>query len=302
MRLTQIEEFLAIAEAGSIRAAARARGLSQPAVTKNIRALEQELGTALIRRSAHGVELTSSGRLFLTRARIISQELQRSRHELAHSGMSRNVTIGSAPGVAAALLPQALTRLRRSSPDIEVRVVEAMPHASLARLRDGSVDFAMGPLLQRPAPADLVATPLIKVEIAIVVRRGHPLAKARTLGALVDQDWMTAGLGRDSIIVDEMFRSAGLLPPRWAVRCESVPGLIAIVARTNFIATIAKPLLEIGLAGDLLEIVKVRETLAVSSVCLFTKRDSPLTPAAALLAKFIKDAARHANAASSAGR
>jgi DNA-binding transcriptional LysR family regulator len=296
MRLTQIEQFIAVAEAGSIRAAARARGLSQPAVTKNIRSLERELGAALIRRSAHGIELTNAGRLFLTRARIVSQELDRSRHELAHSGMSRNVTIGSAPGVAAALLPTALTRLRRESPDIEVRIVEAMPHASLASLRDGSIDFAMGPLLQKSAPADLVATPLLRVEIAIVARRGHPLAKVRSLAGLVDQDWMTAGLGRDSIVVEEMFRSAGLLPPRWAVRCESVPGLISIVARTNFIATIPKPLLDLGLAGNLLEIVKVREKLAVSDVCLFTKRDSPLMPAAALLAKFIKDAARHVHA------
>jgi LysR family transcriptional regulator, regulator of abg operon len=292
MRLNQIEEFLAVAEAGSIRAAARLRGLSQPAVTKNIRSLEAELGVPLIRRSAHGAELTASGRLFLTRARIISRELERSRHELAHAGMSHSVTVACAPATAAVLLPPAVVRLRRHSPTIEVRVIEAMPNASLPRVRDGSVDFALGPLLQRPAPPDLVATPLIGIDIAIVVRRGHPLAKARTLAALVDQDWITAGLGRDTALVDGMFREAGLLPPRWAVRCESIPGLIAMVARTDLIATIAKPLSNLAFAGDVLEVVKVRERLATSSVCLFAKRDSPLTPSATLLAKFIRDAAR----------
>ncbi len=292
MRLTQIEEFLAVAEAGSIRAAARLRGLSQPAVTKNIRSLEAELGVPLLRRSAHGIELTASGQLFLTRARIVSRELERSRQELAHAGMSQSVTVASAPATAAVLLPPALVRLRRHSPAIEVRIVEAMPNASFPRVRDGSVDLALGPLLQNPAPPDLVTTPLVGIEIAIVVRRGHPLAKARTLASLVDQDWITAGLGRDTSLVDEMFREAGLLPPRWAVRCESITGLIAIVAQTDLIATIPKPLSNLSFAGDVLAVVKVREKLAMSSVCLFAKRDSPLTPSAALFAKFIKDAAR----------
>ena len=102
----------------------------------------------------------------------------------------------------------------------------------------------------------------------------------------------------DSILIDEMFRAAGMPPPRWAVRCESIPGLIAIVARTNFIATVPKPLLTLGLAGDLLEIVRVRERLAVSTVSLFAKRDSPLTPAAARFAKFVKDAARQMDSSS----
>ena len=292
MRLAHIEVFLAVAEAGSIRAAARAIGVSQPAMTKNMRALETELGAVLLRRSAHGIELTASGRLFLLRARIISKELERARHEFAHAGITKTVTVSSAPGISALVLPYALSKLRQQAPEIEVRVQEAMPHASLPRLRDGSVDFAMGPVLQEPVAADLIATPLAEVEIAIVVRRGHPLAKARSLKSLLDQDWVTAGQGRDTIVVDEMFRAAGLLPPRWAVRCESIPGLIAIVARTDFIATMPKLLLKIGIGANLVEPVAIKEKLAASNVCLFTKRGSPLTPSAARLIKLVKEAAR----------
>jgi LysR family transcriptional regulator, regulator of abg operon len=294
MRLAQIEAFLAVAEAGSIRAAARGIGVSQPAMTKSIRALEADLGVVLFRRSAHGIELTGSGHMFLVRAKIISKEIERTRHEFTHAGITKTVTVSSAPGISALVLPYALSKLRQQAPEIEVRIQEAMPHASLPRLRDGSVDFAMGPVLQTPVAADLVATPLAQVEIAIVVRRGHPLAKARSLKSLVDQDWVTAGQGRDSIVVDEMFRAAGLFPPRWAVRCESIPGLIAIVAGTNFIATMPKLLLNLGFGINLVEPIAIRERLAVSNVCLFTKRDSPLTPSAARLVKLIKDAARRA--------
>lgn len=294
MRLTQIEEFIAVADHGSIRAAARILGCSQPAMTKSLKALEGEFGVALVHRNARGIELTGSGRLFLTRARIITRELERSRHELAHSGMSKTVSIAAAPGIAAVVLPTALKRLRRELPEVEVRVLGGMPPATLPLLRDGTVDFALGPILQEPVAADLIATHLISVEIAIVVRRGHPLTKTRSLSALVDHDWITAGQGRDSIVVDEMFRSAQLSPPRWVVRCESIPALIAIVARTDFIATIPKLLIEIGLGGNLLEIIKIREKLAVSNVCLFTKRESPLTPAAQRLVSLVKAVARNA--------
>jgi LysR family transcriptional regulator of abg operon len=295
VKLTQVEEFVSIADAGSIRAAARLRGVSQPAVTKNLRALERELGAPLVRRTARGVELTAFGDLFLTRARTVCRELERSRAELAQgmNGKAGQIVIGAAPGAAAALLPRAIARLYRQSPDVELRIVEGMPHATLPRVRDGTFDFAIGPLPAEPLSADVAATNLFRIEMAIVVRRGHPQVKVRSVTALADYDWMTAGLSSERMIVDEMFRIAGLRPPRWRIRCESISALIAIAARTDMIATIPKPLIELGIGGGLLEIVRLREKKSVASeVCLFTKRDSQLTAASAILAKLLKEEGR----------
>ncbi|MBX9773107.1 MAG: LysR family transcriptional regulator [Xanthobacteraceae bacterium] len=292
MKLTQLEEFVSIADAGSIRAAARLRGLSQPAVTKNLRALERELGAPLVRRTARGVELTAFGDLFLMRARNVCRELERSRNELAQemNGKAGQIAIGAAPGAAAVLLPGAIARLYRHSPDVELRIVEGMPHASLPRVRDGTFDFAIGPMPVEPIAADVAAAGLFRIEMAIVVRRGHPQAKARSVTALADYAWMTAGLSSERVIVDEMFRIANLRPPRWRIRCESISALIAVAARTDMIATIPKPLIELGIAGGLLEIVRLREKKsAASEVYLFTKRDSQLTAAAAILAKLLED-------------
>src|SRR5262245_16695156 len=148
VKLNQVEEFVSIADAGSIRAAARARGVSQPAVTKNLKALERELGASLVQRTARGIDLTPFGQLFLTRARNVCRELERSRAELAQemAGKAGEVVVGSGPGVGALLLPPAIARLYRQSPDAEVRIVEGMPHATLPRVRDGSFDLAIGPL------------------------------------------------------------------------------------------------------------------------------------------------------------
>jgi DNA-binding transcriptional LysR family regulator len=74
MRLAQLRDFVQIV-AGSIRAAARARGVSQPTLSKALRSLEDELGNQLVQRTAQGILLTRSGRVFLARARAVPSEL-----------------------------------------------------------------------------------------------------------------------------------------------------------------------------------------------------------------------------------
>lgn len=294
MNLVQLRSLIAVADAGSIGAAGRALGVSQPAVTKSIRALESELGIALIRRTARGTEFTELGRTFLIRARSACQEIDRGREELAQAtgGKTASVVLGAGSAAAAALLPGAINRLRAVLPSAEVRIIEGLSDTTLPRVRDGSLDFAIGPKLREPLATDVVATPLYRNEIAIVVRRGHPLAGARSLSELVNHDWLTGGLGGSKLIVDDMFHAAGLQLPRWAVHCQPIPGLIAIAARSDLIATIPKSLLTFGLCGNLLQTISVREHLAVSTICLFTKRDSPLPSAAARLARYIRDEAK----------
>jgi DNA-binding transcriptional LysR family regulator len=298
LSLSQLRQFVALADAGSVGAAARALGVSQPAATKSLRALEAQLGVALIRRTARGTELTKHGQTFLLRARSACREIERGQAELADAvkQVSGPVVLGASPAAAAALLPGPLKVLRRDSP-AEVRIVEGMPVALLPRVRDGSLDFALGPSLRTPLASDLLALPLYPNEMAIVVRRGHPLAAKRSLADLVDSEWITAGLGSASLVVDDMFTAAGLPTPRWAIRCESIPGLIAITARSDLIATIPRSLIALGIADRLLEPIRVREKMASSTMCLFVQRDSPPNATAGRLVRLIKDEAKRLRAA-----
>jgi LysR family transcriptional regulator of abg operon len=290
LSLSQLRQFVALAEAGSVGGAARALGVSQPAATKSLRALEAELGVVLIRRTARGTELTQHGHTFLLRARSACREIDRGQAELADAvkQASGPVVLGASPAAAAALLPGPLKLLRRDFP-VDVRIIEGMPVATLPRVRDQSLDFALGPSLRTPLASDLVCVPLYPNEMAIVVRRGHPLAAKRSLADLMDSEWITAGLGSASLVVDDMFTAAGLPTPRWAIRCESIPGLIAITAQTDLIATVPKSLLALGIADRLLEPIRVREKMAASTMSVFMKRDSPLNAAAGRLVRLIKD-------------
>jgi len=293
LSLAQLRQFVALAEAGSVGAAARALGVSQPAATKSLRALEAELGVALVRRTARGTELTKHGHTFLLRARSACREIERGQAELSDAVKQAGgpIVLGASPAAAAALLPGPLALLRRDFP-VDIRIIEGMPMATLPRVRDESLDFALGPSLREPLSGDIVALPLYPNEMAIVVRHGHPLAATRALADLLDSDWITAGLGTASLVVDDMFTAAGLPTPRWAIRCESIPGLIAITARSDLIATVPKSLLALGIADRLLVPIRVREKMATSTMSLFVKRDSPPSAAAGKLIRLIKDEAK----------
>ncbi len=298
LTLAQLRQFVALADVGSVGGAARALGVSQPAATKSLRALEAQLGVVLVRRTARGTELTKHGHTFLLRARSACREIERGQSELTDAAKQASgpIVLGASPASAAALLPGPLRLLRRDFP-VDVRIVEGMPAATLPRVRDESLDFALGPSLRVPLANDLVATPLYPNEMAIVVRRGHPLAATRSLAELLQAEWITAGLGTASLVVDDMFTAAGLPTPRWAIRCESVPGLIAITAQSDLIATVPRSLLVLGMADRLLEPIRVREKMASSTISLFLKRDSPLSPAAGRLVRLIKDEGKRLRAA-----
>jgi LysR family transcriptional regulator of abg operon len=83
MRLSQIRDFVAAVEAGSINGAARALAVSQPGITKSIRALEKDLQAQLVQRSTRGVTPTEYGRAFYLRARIAQSELRQARNRAA---------------------------------------------------------------------------------------------------------------------------------------------------------------------------------------------------------------------------
>jgi DNA-binding transcriptional LysR family regulator len=297
LSLAQLRQFVALAEAGSVGGAARALGVSQPAATKSLRALEAQLGVALVRRTARGTELTKHGHTFLLRARSACREIERGQAELADAvtQASGPIVLGASPAAAAALLPGPLKLFRRDFP-VDIRIVEGMPVATLPRVRDESLDFALGPSMRASLAGDLVCVPLYPNEMAIVVRRGHRLAATRSLADLLDSEWITAGLGTASLVVDDMFTAAGFPTPRWVIRCESIPGLIAITAQSDLIATIPKSLLGLGIADRLLETICVREKMASSTMSLFMKRDLPLSVAAGRLVRLIKEEAKRLRA------
>src|SRR5262249_54563434 len=151
--------------------------------------LEEDLRVQLIRRGSRGVELTPSGRAFLVRAKAIQAEMRKA-HEDLHELTGENsgtVSISLSPAAATLLAPEAIAGFLKAYPQARLRIIEGTPPALAPMLRDQSLDFAIG---NRPADAGLKFRMLMRVPMVVVARRGHPLARARSLHELHGARWI----------------------------------------------------------------------------------------------------------------
>jgi len=290
VRLSQIRDFLAVVESGSIRAGARSLAVAQPTITKSVRSLEAELHAQLLQRTAHGVVLTAAGRAFFGRARIVQAELRKAADEVAQvAGEGEgSVALGVGPASGALILGEAVTRFREQFPRARIRLVDALGHALWPLVRDGTLDLAVS---IRPDPKRepaLAFRPLFRMEFAVVARRGHPLRNARSLAQLVDADWLTLLPPPTSgAPLDAIFAAAGLPSPRAVIECDSHTSMVMLLSKTDMLGTISRRLLPTPLLRDSVEPIAVAEPLPSLTVGIVTRTDPPLTRVAAAMARAV---------------
>ena len=215
VRLTQLRDFLAVIQSGSLRGAARSLGISQPAMTKSIRQLEDELQVQLLQRSGRGAIATRAGKTVLARARVVQAELRSIEHDLAQlrGGRAGALVVGISPAASVLLLPEALVGFRRSYPRAHVRLVEGVSDFLLPMVRDASLDFAVGPRSLTKLDPAIRFKPLCEVEMVITGRRGHPLRGAKHLRDLVEASWVGFAAPGQSGMLARLFSAAGLPSP-----------------------------------------------------------------------------------------
>jgi LysR family transcriptional regulator, regulator of abg operon len=294
MRLNQIRDLLAVVEAGSLRAAARRIGISQPAMSKSIAQLEREVQAQLLLRTAQGVMLTAAGRAFVARGRVIHGELRKVHDDLAAlRGIAEGtVSFGSGPAVTFPLVPDAMSRFRTKWPRAHVRIREGMRNALLPLVRDETLDFSIS---EKVAPADeagLQFKPLIQPELAIVGRRGHPLAKAASLQELAKADWLVFNLPGAGGALERTFKEYGLSPPSALVHCESYATALALVARSDLLALVLRQMLDGPMTEPFLQRIRIREKVLRPTIGIFSRAGAPLSPTAAAMVQAFSAAAR----------
>lgn len=289
MRLTQIRDFLAVVESGSISATARNLGVSQPGLTKSLSSLEAELGASLLQRTPTGVTLTRLGHAFHVRARAGYAELAKAQQELALQGKEQ-VALGFGPFFAAQIVPQDMMRFREKFPDVQLRLVEGLRHATGPMVRDATRDMALAPRLAlvRDDPA-IRFKPIAHLRQVVVARRGHPLASMRSAAALASDEWLCS-LRRDAAA--EALRAIGVPEPRQITECESFSAMLTLLAQSDMLAVVPHPFLDLPHVAQAVQEIPIAERLPGLTVGLHTRADAPLTKPAAALARLLSDIGR----------
>lgn len=230
---TQLRALLALAEAGSFVGAAAAVGLSQPALHRAVRDLEQVTGFALVERRGRGVAFTRAGRRLARGVRLARAEIGAGLAEIAPDERGSTLLVGAMPLCRARLLPDAVTRLLAEAPRARIDVAEGSWRELIEPLRDGALDLLIG-ALRDPCPPDLAQQPLFVDRLVVVGRAGHPLAAqaAPDLDALAAFPWIVGP--RASPLRDHWERLfAGGTPPAAPVECGSVMTVRGILQRSD---------------------------------------------------------------------
>lgn len=300
MKIHHLRDVLAVAEHGSLRAAARHLGVAQPSLTRSIRELERELGAVLFERSAAGVVVTAVGERFIRRANAAHSELLRARDEVgqlqgqAYGRLS--VCLSTVAHIA--LLPEALGAFRKRYPGIHLDLFEGVFPTYERALRDGTLDCYIGPPPGAPAAAGLVVEKLFDNTRVIIGRKGHPLARARSLYELVDAEWITTSITRKAEEeLGPLFAQNGLPAPKLVMQSHTALTFIIAITSSDLLMMLPIQWLTSPLTRNALCTIPVVESLPSPPMCVVRRAGLPLTPAAEYFCDMIRRAAQRAEGA-----
>lgn len=229
----------AVAVTGSITGAARSLGFSQPAVSQQLKRLEQRLGMPVVERVGRGVRLTEAGRILARHAVVVDRALHAASEEIAAlAGLrSGRVRLAAFPSASSMLVPQLLARLAREHPGIGVTFVEAEPPEAVLAVRAGEADVAI--TFSYPGDPDdphhdsalgLLVRPLGADPMRVVLPVDHAEAQAAavSLHALRGERWI-AGCPRCRGHLLGLCRASGF-EPEIAHETDNAIAVTALVA------------------------------------------------------------------------
>lgn len=217
MRLEQLQAFLAIAETGSFQQAARKCGVTQSTISRQIQALEADLGLSLFHRHA-ATTLTLGGERFLPRVRKICQEWRNATAELSDliAGKQPELCIAAIHSICSHYLPPILQQFCRDYPEVQLRVTSLGSDRALKVLKDGMVDLAIVMnnrfLLASP---EMVVQVLYDEAIEVLMGANHPLTQYELIPWLeltrYPQVVFKDGYGMQRLVQDRFERLGAIL-------------------------------------------------------------------------------------------
>ena len=293
MKLHQLQALVGVVEHGSIRAAARHMHLTQAALTKSLRTLEEDAGVALIVRKSRGVVLTEAGQRLHARAKLVTRQITLAQDDLRQSlGEDSGILrVGITPYLMLTVLGEAFLWFRKRYPKVQLRLVEGLVARALPSLRDGTLDFAIVADSGEVSHAEFDATRLLKDQQKIVVRAGHPVLLQPSAARLVALEWVLPGpLAHDlDDGLNAMFQQAGVPPPAQITRCDAMAAM-ALVRQSDVVSVMPSPLLAQPECRGLVELSLRSMRPPPIELVLLAPPDVPLTPAAAYFARCRTDA------------
>lgn len=273
MTAAQLRAFLALADGGSFVSAAQATGLSQPALHRSVRDLEEVTGDPLLERRGRGIALTHAGRKLARGIRLAAAEIAAAIAEARPDGETSRIVIGAMPLSRALLVPRAVAPLLAERPGVSVSIVEGSWRELVEPLRDGQIDLMIGALRPTALP-DLDQVPLHDHRVVIVAGARHPLAgiAAVPLERLAAFPWIVGHAGSPLRIQwEKMFE--GHPAPASPIECGSVMVMRGLLVEGDFLTLLSPEQIALEVESGLLAQVAGPMADNVRRIGVTTRRD-----------------------------
>lgn len=186
IKFRHIQCFVEICREQSLKNAAEKLFLTQPAISKTLKELEEILGATLLTRSRSGVALTRQGEVFLHFAEMSLAALQQGLSGVEQAGASgtTELSVGALPSVAARLMPAVATEFHELAPNTSLSIFDGPHGYLLERLRLGDIELVIGRLGRPDSMQGISFTHLYEERVEFVVRAGHPILSAPDLNRI----------------------------------------------------------------------------------------------------------------------
>lgn len=174
--------FVAVAEAGSISKAAQKIYLTQPALSKQIKSLETELGKCLIEREAHSIKLTPAGEVLLNEGRKLLQRSETLIKRVQNADSDTCLRVGYAPSLTAHVLSLAIEQFTARHPRVQIELHDLSSKEILQGLEQGSLDLGVT-ILPWQETRSLVWKNILETPLVLALANSHPLSKLKSIDA-----------------------------------------------------------------------------------------------------------------------
>ena len=285
----------ALARHQSLTRAAGALAVTQPALTKMLRELEELVGEPLFERQARGLRVTAVGHIVVRYARSALAELRRLEDDLDLSGdpgQTAMVVVGALPIAAVGVMPQVIQRARSRHPHLQVRLVEGRTEALTAQLEAGDVDLVVGRLYPPEAHDHLRREQLYVEPISIMARVGHPLQRLRrpTARDMAAFDLVLPTFSqRVAHEIEQFMAAVGIGPGPGAVRSTSRGFIREMVLQTDMITVMPRMVMSGELARRQAWVVPITAPTQPRPGGVITNPHRGVSPAARLMIEVIRE-------------
>jgi DNA-binding transcriptional LysR family regulator len=286
----QLRAFLTIVRCGSLGLAAEALHITQPALSRTVRRLEEQLGVPLFERRTTGMELTPFGHALLPHATVLSEEAAVALEQInSLRGLGHGtLRIGAIGSVAVTVLPALLERMLAQWPKLHVQITEAVEDLLEVALTSNSIDVAISGAIPESEEIMQIAEANFSDRYSVISAADHPLQKrkALTMRDVLDVPWVMPSIDAEPRRqFNALLASLGEAPPRVVVETRS-PGVIkAMVAQTRFLGWLPQPLFATEQKAGLIRPLPLKEMASERRFFVYRRRRSVMPPP---LSKFLE--------------